>query len=570
MNTMRILSLHNDEDSGVALIENGKILDAVSEERFNRKKLYKGKPLQSLDYILSRHGLTLADMNYVIYGWHGRRNNYTEYAQRLARRLVSAMERNPASGQILLERLDTEFGRDAETRDEFDRWMSELGVGGGQLMYLDHHTSHAWGAFACSPFEEAFVFTFDGRGDLKSTTVSLADSASGVHEQDYQLSFDSLGFLYGQITHYLGFMPHRHEGKVTGLAAFGDPKKTLPLFRKLMVFEEGMIKALIGPYKPFYTNLHPDLITELDRYSKEDIAAGVQQHCEELVTAYIRYWMRKVDRPDLRKLCLAGGVAANVKINQRIAELSEVDALYVFPHMGDGGLPLGSACYANFLLTGAGKVEMDGAYLGPSFGDAQIEAALAAAGGRVQAQRMEDKIASSVEDLAHGQVVGWFDGRMEYGPRALGARSIMFHARDRSANDWLNKRMRRTEFMPFAPVTPEEYAADCYVGWSREDRCPHFMTKTFDCTPQFMQAHPAVVHVDGTARPQVVTEARNGDYYRVLKAYCERTGERALINTSFNAHEEPIVCTPADAIQSLLEDVIDVLVIGSFRVTAVR
>lgn len=567
---MRILSLHNDEDSGVALIENGTILDAVSEERFNRKKLYKGKPLQSLDYVLGRHGLTLADIDHVVYGWHGRRNNYPDYSQKLARRLVESMERNPASGQILLERLDAEFGRDAETRDEFDRWIHALCVGGSQVMYLDHHTSHAWGAFACSPFEESFVFTFDGRGDLKSTTISLADSSSGVHEKDYQLSFDSLGFLYGQITHYLGYVPHRHEGKVTGLAAFGDPRKTLPLFRKLIVFEEGKIKALVGPYKPFYTNLHPDLISELDRHNKEDIAAGVQQHCEDLVTSYIRYWMRKMDRPDLRNVCLAGGVAANVKVNQRIAELAEVDSLYVFPHMGDGGLPLGSACYANFLLTGASKIEMDSVYLGPSFNDDQIGDALAHVCDLIHVQRMDDKIDSTVEDLTQGRVVGWFDGRMEYGPRALGSRSIMFHARDRSANDWLNKRMRRTEFMPFAPVTPEEYAAECYVGWIPEDRCPHFMTKTFNCKEKFIEVHPAVVHIDGTARPQVVTEARNGDYYRVLKEYCDRTGERALINTSFNAHEEPIVCTPADAIQSLLENVVDVLVIGSYRVTAVR
>jgi len=564
---MYILGLHNDEDSGVALLKDGKILEAVNEERFNRVKLYQGLPEQSLGYVLKKFKLSLDDVDHVVYGWHGRRNDYADYARKLTRRIVDAMNHNPAAGEILVERIDTEFLRDAETRGKFDDWMLALGVPQKKLLYLDHHSSHSWGAFACSPFEQAFVFTFDGRGDLKSTTVSVADRATGVIEQNYQLSFDSIGFLYGQITHYLGFKPHRHEGKVTGLAAYGDPGKTIELFRKLMVFEEGAITAKIGLYKPFYTNLHPELIAKLNMYSREDIAAGVQAHCEELVTSYVRYWMKKIGRPEIRNVCLAGGVAANVKINQRVSELAGVDSIYVFPHMGDGGLPLGSACYANYLLAGASKIDMDNAYIGPSFSDEEIRSALSAYSGKIVFNRYKDKVSETVQDLIQEKVVGWFDGRMEYGPRALGTRSILFHTRDRSVNDWLNKRMRRTEFMPFAPVTPEEFAAECYIGWKVTDRCPHFMTKTFNCTESFKRTHPAVVHVDGTARPQIATDARNGDYYRVVKAYCARTGERALINTSFNIHEEPIVCSPHDAIHSLLENIVDVLAIGKFRVT---
>jgi len=563
---MYILGLHNDEDSGVALLKDGRIIDAVSEERLNRKKLYKGPPELSLQYVLAKNGITLSDINHVAYGWHGRQNDYRSYARKLTRRLVRAMHENPDAGAIMSERIDVEFSRDDETRREFEAWMADMGWTSDRITFLDHHAAHCWGAFGCSPFEEAFVFTFDGRGDLKSTTVSTADTHKGLSEQDYLLSFDSLGFLYGQITHYLGFTPHRHEGKVTGLAAFGNPAKTLPLFRKLVSFDEGEFVAHISPYRPYYTNMHPGLIAELNRFSKEDVAAGVQVHCEELIASYVAYWIKKIDRPDIRSVCLAGGVAANVKINQRIAELAGVDHLYVFPHMGDGGLPLGSAIQTQFHLTGQAKVQMDTVYLGPSYDDAEIEALLKKNAGKLDFERFGDKTAETVQDLVDQKVIGWFDGRMEYGPRALGARSILFHTRDRNANDWLNRRMRRTEFMPFAPVTPDVYAAESYKGWDPEDRCVRFMTRTHDCTEAFKAGHPAVVHIDGTARPQIVRPELNGDYYRVVRAYCDRTGERALINTSFNAHEEPIVCSPDDAINSLLDGVIDILAIGSFRV----
>jgi carbamoyltransferase len=563
---MYILGLHNDEDSGVALLKDGQILDVVNEERLNRTKLFQGFPELALAHVLDKHGLALADIDHFVYGWHGRRNDYPDYARRLARRIVTGMQENPAVGGLLIERVDTEFLRDAETRDLFEARMAALGIPASRIVYLDHHQSHSWGTFACSPFDESLVFTFDGRGDLKSTTVSYADSNTGIRELDYLLSMDSIGFLYGQITHYLGYKPHRHEGKVTGLAAYGKPERSLPLFRRLLAFEDGAIHARLGMYRPFYTRLHPELVAELDKLSREDIAAGLQTHCEDLVTQHVAHWRAKVDRPGNRNICLSGGVAANVKINQRVAELKGVDRVFVFPHMGDGGLPLGSACYQHFLATGQAKVSLPHVYFGPSYGDDAVLDELQKRGSAVEWTRLEDRVASTVEDLAANRVVGWFDGRMEFGPRALGARSIMFHTRDASVNDWLNKRMRRTEFMPFAPVTPHEYAAECYAGWRADDLCTPFMTKTFDCTPAFKAVHKAVVHVDGTARPQTVTVERNGDYYRVVKAYCTRTGERALINTSFNAHEEPIVCSPRDAVNSLLDDVVDVLVLGNYRV----
>ena len=562
---MYIIGFHNDVDPGVCLIKDGKILDAISEERLNRQKMFQGRPELSLHYVLDKYDLEVGDIDAYVYGWHGRQNDYVSYATKLADRICIAMENDPACAELIRQRLDTEHGRDAETRRDFETWAVEIGIPEGKLIYLDHHTSHAYSAFSCSPYDEAFVFSFDGRGDLKSGAAFLATLEDGVVEYDNLLSFDSLGFLYGQITYYLGYIPHRHEGKVTGLAARGDPNVTLPLFERMIRWENNTIRA----NKPFYTNLSPELVAELDKHSAEDIAAGVQQHSDNLVTSYIRHWISEIDKPDVRNVCLSGGLFANVRINQSISELNGVDSVFVFPHMGDGGLPVGSACYANHILGGDVKIDLPTAYLGAEYSSDEVETAIKSFGDKVRYRRLDDKISSTVDDLKADKVVGYFSGRMEYGPRALGARSILYHARDRSVNDWLNERLHRTEFMPFAPVTAEEYGAECYHDWTLGDVASHFMTKTYNCKSEFIDRHGAVVHVDGTARPQIVNRRNNGDYYSIVKAYCDETGQRALVNTSFNTHEEPIVCSPQDAIESLLSGTVDVLVIEDYRVEAV-
>ncbi len=568
---MYFLSLHNDEDAGVCLMKDGEILDAVSEERFSRTKLHKGFPERSLAYVLARHGLDLSSIDHISYGWHARRlDDYPRHLGKLADRVMQSVVENPESAGIVRRRIANEAEQDGATRQAFETRMAALGVAASRIAFLDHHMSHAWAAFACSPFEDAVVFTFDGRGDQRSSTVAIADSRNGVAIQDYLLTFDSLGYLYGQVTHHLGYKPHRHEGKITGLAARGDSRKTLPLFRELFHWQGDGFQARLGPYEPFFTQINPALAARYSEYSREDLSAGVQAICEEMVSRYVAHWLDKLGGGRPRNVCLAGGVAANVRINQHVAELPGVDNLYVFPHMGDGGIPVGSACHHRFLLTGQSKVEMPAVYLGPEYGEEVIAAALSVHADRLDVQRPADKVASVIQALMDGKVVGYFDGRMEYGPRSLGARSILFHTRDASVNDWLNKRMHRTEFMPFAPVTPVEHAKECYVGWRPDHVAARFMTRTYDCTDSFRKVHKAVVHVDGTARPQIVSEELNGDYWRVVKGYCDRTGERALINTSFNRHEEPIVCAPEDAIDGVLSGMIDVLAIGNRLVTLKR
>jgi carbamoyltransferase len=565
---VRIIGVHNDEDAGVCLLQDGELVEAVNEERFNRTKLYQGLPTKALRYVLEKRNLSLQDIDYFAYGWHGRRNDFGDYAKRLAARVLAAARSNPSDEveRVVDERISSEFARDAATRDEFEAWMLDLEVPSPKVAFLDHHQSHAWSAFACSPFDQALVFTMDGRGDLKSASVSEGRADVGLVERYYELSFDSLGFLYGQITHHLGFRPHRHEGKVTGLAAYGDPAKTRPIFEKLVSWKDGGIRTNLGVYRPFYTRMDEAISERLRQHSREDVAAGLQAHCEDLVGRFVTEWHRRTGKTEPIPVCLAGGLFANVRINQVVAELPCVDGIFVFPHMGDGGLTVGAACNLQFQLSGRSKIELPTVLLGPEYDDEAIGIAIEAYADHVEATRCDNVVDATVADLCANRVVGFFQGRMEFGPRALGARSILHHCRDRDANTWLNERLHRTEFMPFAPVTPIAFAEECYVGWTPADRCSRFMTKTFDCTAVFTERHPAVVHIDGTARPQIVSPEANGIYHDVVKAYCDRTGERALINTSFNQHEEPIVCSPSDAIGSLIAANVDVLYLGSWRV----
>jgi carbamoyltransferase len=332
-----------------------------------------------------------------------------------------------------------------------------------------------------------------------------------------------------------------------------------------VTFDDGAIRCNLQLYKPFYTELRPELSAELNKFSREDIAAGLQVHCERLVAQWAEYWLRRLEGHN-GNICLAGGLFANVRINQVVGEIPGVKNVFIFPHMGDGGLTVGAAALALHRSIGQAKLALPTAYLGPQFSDAEIVKAIEELGDRVKALRVANKAAETADALVQGKVVGFFEGRMEFGPRALGARSILYHTRDRSANDWLNKRMHRSEFMPFAPVSPVEFAGECYVDWAPDQVCAQFMTKTYHCTEAFKSKHPAVVHIDGTARPQIVYPHLHGRYYDVVRLYCERTGERALINTSFNMHEEPIVCSSKDALEALSSDIVDVLMIGDHRV----
>ena len=361
-----------------------------------------------------------------------------------------------------------------------------------------------------------------------------------------------LGTYYEQVTSCLGYRPDRHAGKIVGLAAYGDPERLTPLLLNRFQRQDGDFRITESFNYFFSRHLSAN-------FSKIDIAAAYQNVLELVAQELVRYW---VDKTGCDKVVLSGGVTANVKMNQRIFEVDGVEKLFVYPNMGDGGCGTGAALHAD---RDAGVCRpFESAYLGPDFSENEIGEALQKEG--LQFTQPDNLSAEAAMCIHSGKVVARFDGRMEYGPRALGNRSVMYHAREPQINQWLNDRLGRTEFMPFAPVTLWEERREMYENIDGIEFAAQFMTVTTDCTKEMKENCPAAVHVDGTARPQLIKREVNPGYYDIVKEYQKLTSIPTLINTSFNMHEEPIVCSPGDAARAFIRGGLDYMVAGPFLV----
>ena len=566
MKKIKILGVCNAKVSGAALIKNNKIVAAVSEERYTRKKNDSSFPNRSIDYVLSACNLKIEDIDIIACGsWN---IIDAEYIPIFTSEIFEFGEKNPESKQVILDRVSYSIKGDKCRRDEIVTNITNMGVPKERIRFYDHHTSHAYLAFYCSPFSDAMVLTMDGRGDFKSATLCLANRKTGLDLIDSVSVFNSLGLFYAYITKYLGFIPDKHEGKVTGLAAYGDAKKTINVLKKMINYKKGKIISGIGKYYIPYVNADiPKIADELKHYSREDIAAGAQELLEEITLEYLMPFIKKY-RP--KNLCLAGGVFGNVRLNKKIYDFSGVDKIYIFPQMGDGGNAFGGALIALIEEGNNFQYPMKSVYLGPSFTNAEIKNVLSKISGEVNITPLKKYTLKKVaKDIKNGSIVGFFNGRMEFGPRALGARSILAQATDPLINKTLNKRLHRTEFMPFAPVTLMEYANEYYIDWEKDDFSSRFMTICYDCTQRAKKETPAIVHIDGTARPQVIDRKDNPRYYDLIYEYHKLTGIPTLINTSFNNHEEPIVCSPQDAFTSLFRNNIDYLIIEDWVISQI-
>jgi len=552
------LGIHNSYDSGAVLFKDGQCIFAINEERLSRIKMDDAFPMRSIEACLQYAGVTFADIDIVSYGWHNR-FPYEKHLVGYVARAVEIAQQGEDAKKIMLERVKVEVERSVPRKKDFDDKMAEFGLD-KKVEYFDHHDAHAAAAFYPSPFDEALVFTLDAAGNFKSGTVSIG-RGNEIEEISSNYTWDSLGFLYGQITELLGFKPHRHEGKITGLAAHGDPSKCLSVMQEMISTKDGKIYANLNKYyKPFFYQQTEALKEALKNYSREDIAAAVQKHTEDVTVEYIKYY---VDKYKIGNIACNGGLFANVKLNQRIREIPGVTDLFIFPHMGDGGLSYGAALLSA-KERGFPRVKLTGVYFGSESDDKKVKELFAEYKDSLSVEEYvnDELVGKVIELLEKDTIIGLFQGRMEYGPRALGNRTVLYHAKDPSANDWLNKRLRRTEFMPFAPITTKEIAPECFIGWKSTHITTNFMTECYDCTDEMKKKAPAVVHVDGTARPQVVAREDNPFYYDILKAWHEKTGGLCLINTSFNEHEQPIVCDVKDAIDSMLADNVDCVVIN--------
>ncbi|MDW6003635.1 carbamoyltransferase N-terminal domain-containing protein [Vibrio mangrovi] len=555
---MIILGLSNNDYAGACIIKDGLVTAAAHEERFTRVKAHNVFPYHAMNYVLAENEIGLDNVDYIAYGWNAGFDpeRYSElYFDRIAEVTQDESEYLP----YLHKRLTDEVNHDRPKRAEFESFIRENHLD-GKVLYIEHHESHAHAAYLCSPFSRAIAISCDGRGDFQSLTVTQCE---GDHFEVLQREsmFDSLGYFYGRITQLLGFKPNCHEDKVTGLASYGDPERLLSLMETLInIDEEGRIRAHFGEgYLPSYHHNYEILERAISGEKPEDVAAAAQRHLENILMKLIRQY---VDREHPNNLCLAGGVFGNVKLNQKLRSIDGVENVYILPCMGDDGLPLGAAVCAVHRLNGT-RVSMPTMKLGP---------AVAESDGIIR--YLDDKAEFSYLHLSEDQTIiaillaalhsdlisGIVKGRMEFGARALGNRSVICRAQDSSVNIWLNQRMKRTEFMPFAPMTADIFATDCYVGWQPDQIAAQFITMTYDCTTYFKHRCPAVTDIDGTARPQIITKDSDPFMHQLLVAWEGVSGEPGLINTSLNTGEEPIVNEFCQALSYLEEQVIDLLV----------
>ncbi|MBC8179848.1 carbamoyltransferase, partial [candidate division KSB1 bacterium] len=549
---------------------------AVKEERLNRNKMCMGFPVLSIAEVMRLANVRVEDLDAVSVAtenlfWRPETVPYTDYFREekgSARDFYlslgaafSTVVGNSTAARKLYYGMKNVITRGRQSKI-IEVLQEKFGIN-KPVHFVDHHLCHAASAYYTCGYNEATVITQDGAGDGKCSRVYRVKSGK-FEELTVLDSYDSIGNYYSYVTHLCGYKAHKHEGKITGLAALGKPT-FLELLRKYIKFENGKIQN-IG--KCFDHSAIKKIQQELPTdFSHADLSASVQDLLEENVAGFCNYW---VDKSGIGDVALAGGVFANVKMNQRIHELECTSSLFVHPGMGDDGLAVGAALHEESRLAGyrPQKVIQD-VYLGGEFSEKEITRALDY--HNLKPVELKDDLEKEVARLlATGKVVARCDGRMEYGPRALGNRTIMYQPTDPTVNKWLNERLVRTEFMPFAPVTLWEDRDNCYLNVSGAEETARFMTITFDCTDSMKKNCPAVCHVDGTARPQLIREEDNKSYYKILKEYQNITGLSSLINTSFNMHEEPIVHTPDDACRSFMRGNLDALVIGPYLIKTAK
>jgi carbamoyltransferase len=572
---MVILGIWDGINGGAALLRDGEIVAAINEERLNRKKMAVGFPWQSIREVMELSGVASPDIDFVavaqnylyfvsepvpLKGWFSQDDRTKRYMQYLSSYAAPLLGSTYYSRNIYhkLKGILTR-GRKKEIKTILKEQYNLL----CPIEFVDHHYAHACSAYFTSDFENASVITMDGGGDGASSKAYRVENGKFTELTSID-SYNSLGNYYAYITYLCGFTPQKHEGKITGLAAYGEPIYA-DLLKTLISYQDGKI---LNSGNVYYWSAIKKIRKLLPKdFKKEALAASMQQVLEDIAAEYIRYYIKK---SGFKNVALAGGVFANVKLNQRIHELEEVESLFIHPGMTDGGLAVGAAYALHAEMDPSSSVppgekfKLKNVYFGPEHTDKEIEDVLVNHGLDFEYVKEIEPVVARL--LADGKVVARFTGKMEYGPRALGNRSILYQPNEPTVNDWLNKKLNRTEFMPFAPATLAEHADKCYKDVKGAENTARFMTITFDCTDWMKETCKGVVHLDGTARPQLVDKTANPGYYGIIKGFMELTGLPSIINTSFNMHEEPIVCSPYDAVRAFMMGKLDYLAIGNFLV----
>jgi carbamoyltransferase len=564
-------------DCSATLVRDGAVVAAAEEERFTRIKHGKRPvpfstwqlPFHAIDYCLSHAGISLYDVDHVAYSFDPA---LLAGAGALPRTIEIPLEpsRQPRgpNGESPWDPLFLAYivnaprqligGAPHHLRERFEGLSLEQLQ--ARWQFVEHHLSHEASAFLAAPSEDCAVLTMDGRGER--ATTSYGHFADGRYRRLKQIDLPhSLGLLYEDVTQYLGFLRSSDEYKVMALASYGKPEYA-DLFRQIVRLDrEGgyRIEAvnLVSRFGPARKRGSP--------FEKRhmDIARSLQWVLEE-TALHMASWLH--EQTGARNLSMAGGVALNCVMNARIAADGPFESVWVQPAAGDAGTSLGAALWVDYERREreGRRWTMQHAYLGPEYADDEIERLLDRS--HLAYRRLDDVAEAAAELLAREKILGWFQGRMEFGPRALGARSILASPLDSAMQARLNGLKDREDFRPVAPVVMEERAHEWFDGRGADNICAPFMLFVYDVLPHRAKQIPAVRHIDGTARVQTVRRDQHRLYYDLLAAFERRTGVPVLVNTSFNTRGEPVVCTPRDALESFWTSPLDALVIGSYLV----
>jgi carbamoyltransferase len=576
MNILGINAYHGN--ASAAIVCDGRLVAAVEEERFNRVKYAAGFPVQAIRYCLREAGLELKDIDRVAvprdpYARLGTKLFYAVRMPSFARERMKVLTKFTGIPEALAQAFDTD---PAKVTSKFHR--------------VEHHQAHLASAFFVSPFERAALLSADGLGDFASTMWGTGKG--GRMKIEGAIAFPhSLGLFYSAVTQYLGFLKFGDEYKVMGLGAYGEPEQ-LDAFRNIVrahgdgfrlgleyfthhrtgpemswaeadktpvqgkLFSEEM-ERLLGPKR--------DPEEPLEQRHK-NLASGLQARLEEI---YLGMLKKLAERTGLKAVCLAGGVAFNCVANGKIFDKTGFEQVYVHPAAGDAGLAVGAAYYVWHQILGKPRAfVMDHAYWGPGYTRDEIRSAidangLAQNGCHVEELPEEILMQRTAAIVADGKILGWFQGRAEWGPRALGNRSIVADPRRPPMKEILNQRIKHREiFRPFAPSILAESTGD----WFEKSHPSPFMTLAYSVRPEKRDKIPAPTHVDGTGRLQTVTREANPRYWSLIKAFEQLTGVPVVLNTSFNDNE-PIVCRPAEALDCFQRTQMDALVLGDFLIT---
>jgi len=554
-------------DSAACIVKDGEVLAFAEEERFTRKKHTFEFPENAVRFCLDFAGIQLAEVAQVGFFWNPHKEILYKWVPffRFMPYSLSLFKRNAAINPFMKRITSMLFAKKAL----FSLFDGSTKRTAPRFHFVDHHKAHAASCYLVSPFDEAAIFVADGYAEDNSTLMAYGRGSTIDRLETVRFPV-SLGQLYGAITEYLGFKICNGEGKVMALASFGEPK-----YEDL--FDRIVLPTNNGQYKFDFSYLgyqHYGLLkTVSDKFIREtapirkpesefqqvymDVAASLQQSLEK---HYFRMLNVLYERTKCPNLCLAGGMVLNSVANGKILENTPFENVFIQPAANDAGSSLGAAMYLyHEHAENPRRVPLNHAYGGPSFTDEQVEAALAKSElGYRRSEAVEKETAKLIAD---GNIVGWFQGRMEFGPRALGNRSILADPRKAEMKDILNEKVKHREsFRPFAPSIKEERLSEYFES---DDPAP-YMLKVYRIRPEKLSVIPATAHVDGTGRVQSVSKEVNTRYYKLIDEFEKLTGVPVVVNTSFNVRGEPIVCTPEDAIKCFLSTHFDYLVMGDF------